>query len=140
MIVTTPTTVQVKSLHDRYHIFEGDNGLQISESRVLLFDVMDLHNKGDSIYEISRTFNLTPLQVQTAVDYIEQHRAALEPEFAKAVQRRKERREYYDQLAEERWRQIKQRQNLTPLQKAVYALLDKHRAQMEEDVHASHSE
>ncbi len=140
MDITTPTTVHIKSLKDRYQIFEGENGLQISESRVLLFDVMEAHDEGDSIYEISRTFNLTPLQVQTAVDYIEAHRAALEPRFAKAIQRREERRAYYDQLAADRWRQIKQRRNLTPLQKSVYALLDKHRAQIEEDIRANHSE
>lgn len=135
-----PPTFQSKDLRDRYHIFEGDNGLQISESRVLLFDVMDLHDKGDSIYDISRTFNLTPLQVQTAVDYIEKHRATLEPAFAKAVQRREERREYYDKLAEEHWRRIKERRNLTPHQEAAYALLDKCRAQMEAELHASDSE
>lgn len=134
------TTIQVKSLHDRYQIFEGENGLQISESRVLLFDVMAAHDEGDSIYEISRTFNLTPLQVQTAVDYIERHRTALEPEFAKAIQRREERREYYDKLAEEHWQRIRERHNPTPLQKAAYELLDKHRAQIEDEIHATHSQ
>lgn len=140
MDTVTPPTFQGKDLRDRYHIFEGENGLQISESRVLLFDVMEAHDEGDSIYDISRTYNLTPLQVQTAVDYIEEHRATLEPAFAKAVQRREERREYYDKLTAEHWQRIKERRNLTPRQKAVYELLDKCRAQMEADVHASRSE
>ena len=70
MDTMTPPTFQGQDLRNRYHLFEGENGLQISESRVLLFDVMDLHDKGDSIYDISRTFNLTPLQVQTAIEYM----------------------------------------------------------------------
>lgn len=35
-----------------YHIFEGDSGLQISESRVLLFDVMQYYDDGKSIYQL----------------------------------------------------------------------------------------
>lgn len=138
MDTVTQATFQGKDLRNRYHIFEGDNGLQISESRVLLFDVMDLHDKGDSIYDISRTFNLTPLQVQTAVDYIEKHRATLEPAFAKAVQRREERREYYDQLLEEH---LKNRPPLpmTPERAAIYALLDKHRQPREKVADAEDS-
>lgn len=132
------TTIQVKSLHDRYQIFEGDNGLQISESRVLLFDVMEAHDEGDSIYEISRTFNLTPLQAQTAVDYIEQHRAALEPRFAKAIQRREERRMYYEKQLEEH---LKNRSPLpmTPERAALYALLDKYRQPAEKVSNAADS-
>lgn len=132
--------MNAQQLSDRYQIFEGENGLQISESRVLLFDVMELHNRGDSIYDISRTWNLTPLQVQTAVDYIEEHRTELEPDFIKAVQRREERREYYDKLAEDRWRQIRERRNLTPHKKAVYSLLDKQRNRIEDELCANHSE
>jgi uncharacterized protein (DUF433 family) len=115
----------------RYQILETDSGLQISESRVMLFDVMEAYDEGDSIYQISQTFNLTPLQVQTAVDYIEKHRAALEPEFAKAIQLRKEREAYYRGLAEERWQKIAELP-MTPLRAAFYALREKNRQAMEE--------
>jgi uncharacterized protein (DUF433 family) len=114
----------------RYQILETDSGLQISESRVMLFDVMEAYDEGDSIYQISQTFNLTPLQVQTAVDYIEKHRAALEPEFAKAIQLRKEREEYYRALAEERWQKIAELP-MTPLRAAFYALREKNRQAIE---------
>lgn len=76
---------------NRYQIVEANGTLMISESRVSLFDVMILHDEGDSIYEISMTYNLTPLQVKTAVAYIEQHRAILEPVLAEAIRVREER-------------------------------------------------
>jgi hypothetical protein len=54
----------------RYTIVETDIGPLISESRVSVFDVMDAHEAGDSIHEIGLTFNLSPLQVETALAYI----------------------------------------------------------------------
>jgi uncharacterized protein (DUF433 family) len=138
MEAVTQTIINAKDLRNRYQIIETGSGLGISESRVLLFDVMEAHDAGDSIYEISSTFNLTPLQVQTAVDYIEAHRAALEPEFAKAVQRRKEREEYYHQLLEEH---LKNRPPLpmTPERAAIYALLKKARQAVESASNAEDS-
>jgi len=126
--MNTPTRLALtdEALRNRYQIIETDDGLQISESRVLLFDVMEAHDEGDSIYEISDTFNLTPLQVQTAVDYIERHRATLEPALARAIQWRKEREEYYHNLAAEH-RKNRPPLPMTPERAAIYALLEKYR-------------
>jgi uncharacterized protein (DUF433 family) len=126
-----------ENLRNRYQILETDSGLQISESRVMLFDVMEAHDAGDSIYQIAQTFNLTPLQVQIAVDYIEAHRAALEPKFAKAVQARNEREAYYRKLNEAVWQRIAQAP-MTPERAAVYALLDKYRETAEGETDAVH--
>jgi uncharacterized protein (DUF433 family) len=126
-----------ETLRNRYQILETDSGLQISESRVMLFDVMEAYDAGDSIYQISQTFNLSPLQVQIAVDYIETHRAALEPEFAKAILMRGEREKYHRQLAEERWAKIAQLP-MTPERAAIYALLDKYRVAATSDANAVH--
>lgn len=130
-------------MHDnwstRYQILETESGLQISESRVLLFDVMEAYNEGDSIYQISDTFNLTPLQVETAIAYIEKHRAALEPEFAKAIQLRQEREAYYRQQNAAVWERIAQAP-MTPERAAVYALLDKYRETATGTTNAVHSQ
>lgn len=115
-----------EALRNRYQILETDSGLQISESRVMLFDVMEAHDAGDSIYQISDTFNLTPLQVEIAVDYIEKNRAALAPEFAKAIQLRQEREAYHRKQNEAVWERIA-KAPMTPERAAVYALLDKYR-------------
>ena len=76
MTITAKATQQSGA---RYTIIETDLGPLISESRVSVFDVMDAYDAGDSVYEIDLTFNLSPLQVETALDYIAEHRAALEP-------------------------------------------------------------
>jgi uncharacterized protein (DUF433 family) len=115
-----------EALRHRYQILETDSGLQISESRVMLFDVMEMVDRGASIYEIARTFNLTPLQVAIAVEYIETHRVALEPEFAKAIHLRDEREAYYRKQNEAVWEKIRNAP-MTPQRAAVYALLDKYR-------------
>jgi uncharacterized protein (DUF433 family) len=122
-----------------YHIFEGDSGLQISESRVLLFDVMQYYDAGKSIYQLCEIFNLTPLQVKTAVAYIDKHRAALEPELAKAIEYRKEREAYHRRLAAERWEKIAQLP-MTPLRAAVYAILEKNRVSVNGEADADCAE
>ena len=70
------------SLHARYRIIESDIGPLISESRCTVFDVMILYDAGEALYGISTILNLTPLQVEIALDYIAQHRSTLEPQVA----------------------------------------------------------
>ena len=122
-----------------YQIFEGDSGLQIGESRVLLFDLMQYYDAGKSTYQLCEIFNLTPLQVKTAIAYIESHRTALEPELAKAIEYRKEREAYHRQLAEERWEKIAQLP-MTPQRAAIYAMLEKHRVSDNGKPDAEHSQ
>ncbi len=126
------------TLRNRYQILETDSGLQISESRVMLFDVMEAHDEGDSIYQISAIFNLTPLQVEIAIDYIEKYRAALTPEFAKAIQLRTERAEYYGTLTQKVWEKIAQAP-MTPERTAFYALRAKNHGEILENGHADRS-
>lgn len=47
---------------------------------------MEAHDAGDSIYEIALTFNLSPMQVETALAYISQRRRELEPQLAEIRQ------------------------------------------------------
>lgn len=115
---------------NRYQIVEANGTLMISESRVSLFDVMILHDEGDSIYEISMTYNLTPLQAQTAVDYIEKHRATLEPELAEAIRAREERERYYRAIQKEIEERIA-KEPMTPQRAAFYALREKNRLKAE---------
>ena len=55
-----------------------------------VYDVMLSYDKGRDIYEISMIYNLTPLQVQTAVQYIQQHRQKLEPELKQILKEKAE--------------------------------------------------
>jgi uncharacterized protein (DUF433 family) len=95
----TDTTKVAGPNRPRYRIIETDAGPLISESRVSVFDVMDAQDAGDSIHEIGLTFNLSPLQVETALDYISQHRAELEPQLAEIKQQLAEREAYYRRQA-----------------------------------------
>lgn len=91
---TTPGNSQM-----RYTIIESDMGPMISESRVSVFDVMDAYDAGDSVHEIGLTFNLSPLQVETALAYISQHRARLGPQLAEIKQQLAEREAHYRRQA-----------------------------------------
>ena len=85
----------------RYKIIETDMGPLISESRVSVFDVMEAHDAGDSKYEIGLTFNLSPMQVDTALAFIAQHRTELEPQLAQIKQQLVEREAFYRRQAAE---------------------------------------
>ena len=87
------------------------------------------------MYEISATYNLTPLQVKTAVDYIEKHRATLEPELVEAIRAREERERYYRALEKDIWEKIAQ-QPMTPQRAAFYALREKNRQAAKADADA----
>ena len=89
------------SLQARYRIIESDIGPLISESRCTVFDVMMLYDAGEALYGISTILNLTPLQVEIALDYIAQHRATLEPQVAEILRQRAERETHYRAIANE---------------------------------------
>ena len=76
----------------RYYIIESDLGPLISESRSTVYDVLEAQNKGLDLYEISISYNLTPSQVETALQYIEQHRTRLQTELDEILRIAAERR------------------------------------------------
>lgn len=93
-------------LQERYCIIESDTGPLISESRCTVFDVMELQDAGETLHAISAILNLTPLQVETAFDYIGLHRARLEPQLADILRQRAERETYYRLIANKIFEQI----------------------------------
>jgi uncharacterized protein (DUF433 family) len=95
-------------LSTRYTIVESEIGPLISESRCTVFDVMELADAGEPLYAITTILNLTPLQVEIALDYVAQHRGTLAPQLAEIMQRRAEREEYYRAIADKIFEQIAQ--------------------------------
>ena len=59
-------------------IIESEIGPVISGRGVTVYDVMEAYDEGDNIYTISSTYNISPLQVKAAIEYIEKHRERLE--------------------------------------------------------------
>ena len=106
-------------------IIESDIGPMISESRASVYDVMDAYDEGYNSSQIGDIYNLSPYQVEVALDYINEHRVKLEPELKEIKIRLAERERYYRALAAERERQIPS--VMTPERKELKALIEKSR-------------
>ncbi len=118
-------TIQTKD-PTRYHIIESNIGPLISESRMTVYDVLEAQNNGDTLYEISMERNLSPMQVQVAFDYIEQHRERLQAELDEILKIAAERKRHYDAIAEEMKQKIAQLP-MTPERAKLQELIAKNR-------------
>ena len=119
-------------------IIESEIGPVISGRGVTVYDVMEAYDEGDNIYTISSTYNISPLQVKAAIEYIEKHRERLEPELKEILIKKAERERYYRARAAE----LKKQRALpmTPKRKALQALIEKSRRRIQEEMSsANHS-
>jgi len=66
---------------DQYRVIETEIGPRISDSRAMVYDVLDYQNQGKTRGEIALLLNLKLHQVDVALEYIGQHRAVLEAEL-----------------------------------------------------------
>ncbi len=108
----------------RYEILETSLGPMISESRVSVYDVMELYDEGMTPYDICWIFNLRPLQYEAAVEYINKHRERLEPELKELLIQKAERERHHRQVAAEIQKKIDQ-EPITPQKAAFYAMRNK---------------
>lgn len=129
-------TIQTKD-PARYHIIESNLGPLISESRMTVYDVLEEQNNGQTLYEISMNRNLSPMQVQVAFDYIEQHHERLQAELDKILKIAAARKRHYDAIAEELKQEIAQLP-MTPERAKLKELIAKNRARRE--ANANHSQ
>lgn len=115
-------------LTHRYQILETDLGPMISESRTSVYDVLEAQEEGADLYEICQIYNLTPLQVRTALDYIALHRDRLLPELHEIQRIQAERKAYYDAIAAKIQAEI-DASPMTPERQKFYELLAQKRAE-----------
>lgn len=125
-------TTKTIDLDNRYQIIESDLGPLISESRSTVYDVLELDNKGRNDIEISIVLNLTPLQVKTALRYIEQHRERLQPELDEILRIAAERKKHYDAIYAEIRKKI-DAQPMTPERAKFKEIVARNRARREAD-------
>ena len=59
--------------YSRYSVIESEIGPLISESRATVYDVMEAYDAGLSRYDICWNYNLVPLQLEAALEYISRH-------------------------------------------------------------------
>ncbi|MFN8493772.1 MAG: DUF433 domain-containing protein [Caldilineaceae bacterium] len=119
-------------------IIESELGPLISESRATVYDVMEAEDEGYSPFEISRIYNLSPHQVQVALNYIAQHREELAPKLKEILRKAAEREQYHRALVAEIEKQ--RPVQMTPQRAALRDLLEKSRREREASVHANHSQ
>ncbi|MEM7534780.1 MAG: hypothetical protein AAF639_21555 [Chloroflexota bacterium] len=107
-------------------IIDTDRGPTISGTKTTVYDVMEMADNGAEFFFICYNLDLIPPQVEIALEYIEEHRARLEPELKEIQETLAERERYYRALAEKRKRESPPLP-MTPLRKAVYEIIDKNR-------------
>ena len=122
-----------------YKILETELGPLISDSRTSVYDVLLSQQEGDDFFAICVIHNLKPLQVQVALEYIEEHRAQLEAELPELLAKKAENERYHRAIAAEREKLIGELP-MTPKRAAFYALREKHKQQWSENGKAAHSE
>ena len=68
-------------------IVDRGRGPQIAGSRITVFDVMDYLKGGWNRESIAMLFRLSSRDIQVAIDYIEAHRAEVEAEYQRILDR-----------------------------------------------------
>jgi len=127
-----PTTHKITD----YAIRETDAGPMISHSRISVYDVMESQQKDHDFFTLCVIYELRPIQVQIALDYIAENHLVLETELRNILTKKAEQRAKYEAMAAE-W--AKTPAKMTPQRQAFYALREKNRLQRGEDCVTSHS-
>jgi len=103
-----------------YSVIETGIGPVISDSRTTVYDVMQVYDEGFSFYDICRTYNLKPLQMEAALSYIQEHRQTLETKLAEILIKKAEYERYHRAIEAEAWKRIAQLP-MTPERAKFYA-------------------
>ncbi|MEM7538297.1 MAG: DUF433 domain-containing protein [Chloroflexota bacterium] len=128
-IEVEPIWKPTKKVITSAHIRETSIGPMISDSRVSVYDVMEIYDEGDSVAEICDTYNLSPIQVEVAIQYIHKHRVRLEPELKEILVKKAEREAYHRAMVAERERQFPP-PVMTPKRMQLKALIEKNRREL----------
>jgi uncharacterized protein (DUF433 family) len=83
-------------------IVETPRGPSLAGTRITVYSVMDLIKAGRGRRYIAQMMLLTPEQVDAVFAYVEQHREAVEAEYARILQREAERRAESERIMRER--------------------------------------
>lgn len=109
-----------------YEILETGIGPVVSQSRTTIYDILLSQQEGEDFNALCVIHNLTPLQVQVALDYIEKHRERLEAKLPTLLAKKAENEQYHRAIAAKREKQIAALP-MTPEREAFYALREKNK-------------
>jgi uncharacterized protein (DUF433 family) len=68
-------------------IIDRGRGPELSGTRITVYDVLDYHSLGWHRDVIAATLSLSSQQVEVAIQYIEEHRAEVMPDYAEMLER-----------------------------------------------------
>jgi uncharacterized protein (DUF433 family) len=108
-------------------IIRTERGLTIAGTRTSLYDVIDLLKADYPPKLIRDTFNLTDVQIDAALSYIEANQAQVEAEYQDVLQNREEIYQYWEERNRERFARIAAMPH-KPGQEAFWAKLKEQRA------------
>lgn len=78
-------------------IVETSRGPCIAGTRITVYAILDYLHNGLGLDAVKENFRLSDEQLGASLEYIEQHRAELERDYAEIVRRSNGRREFYEQ-------------------------------------------
>lgn len=117
-----------------YEILETDIGPVVSQSRTTVYDILLSQQEGEDFNALCVIHNLKPLQVQVALEYIEENRDQLAAELPDLLAKKAENERYHRAIAAEREKLIADLP-MTPEREAYYALREKNRSLWSEEHH-----
>ncbi len=108
-------------------IIRTERGLTIAGTRISLYDVIDLLKAQYPPKLIRDKFNLTDLQINAALSYIETNKTQVEAEYQEILQNREEIRQYWEERNRERFARIAAMPH-KPGQEVLWAKLEEQKA------------
>lgn len=111
-------------------IIRTERGLTISGTRTSLYDVIDLLKAQYPPKLIRDKFNLTDLQINAALSYIETNKTQVEAEYQEVLQNREEIRQYWEERNRDRFARIAAMPH-KPGQEMLWAKLEAWKARIE---------
>jgi uncharacterized protein (DUF433 family) len=109
-----------------YLVVETEIGPMVANSRTTVYDVMEAYDEGLSLYEICWNYNLTPLQLEPALDYIEAHRERLQVKLKELLIKKAEQERYHRAIQDEIRKKILE-QPMSPERQQFQAYLERSR-------------
>lgn len=87
-------------------VVRTSRGLSIAGTRITLYNIMDYRQAGWPPHLIQQWLSLTDKQIADAMDYIENHKDAVEAEYRQVLQEADENRRYWEEYNKERFARI----------------------------------
>jgi uncharacterized protein (DUF433 family) len=86
----------ISASNEQTAIVRTERGLTIAGTRITLYDVMDYATQYPPEF-IQNLFNLTDVQINAALDYIQTHRVEVDAEYQIVLKEAEELQKYYEE-------------------------------------------